>query len=165
MSIYGEGVSHEATELTLFIENDADLYRQQMQPIQKNLVTKMARGLYDKTKAEKLWMYLAESGAKKYVKEFGSGSEGEWHRMFPVSVRKEVARILNDSFMVEASLGNYNRYLPKKYAGWKPSGSVGGGKRRKVAVKKASAKKLHTAPAKKRGIGKLAAQVNALLKK
>ena len=130
MSIYGDNVSHEATELTLFIENDADLYRQQMQPIQKNLVTKLARGIYSKAKAEKAWMYLAESGAKKYVKEFGSGGEGEWHRMFPVSVRKEVAHILNESFLVEALLGNYNRYLPKKYANWKPSeGAVGGKKR------------------------------------
>jgi hypothetical protein len=119
MGIYGDDVSEEATELMLFVENDADLYRQQMQPIQKNLITKMARGIYDATKAEKLWGYLAESGAKKYAKEYGIASE--WHKTFPVSVRKEVAKILNKHFIVEAELGNYNNYLPKKYAGWKPS--------------------------------------------
>lgn len=31
-----------AQELVIFVDNDADLYRQQTQPIFKNLVTKMA---------------------------------------------------------------------------------------------------------------------------
>lgn len=137
MGIYGEGVSHEATELMLFIENDGDLYRQQTKPIEKNLITKMARGVYDKTKAEKLWMYLAESGAKKYAKEFGIASE--WHKTFSVAVRKEVAHLLNEGFIVEAELGNYNSYLPKKYAGWNPG--------------------------KDAGVTKLAAEVYALMKK
>ena len=146
MSVYGEGVSDEATELLLYIENDGGLYRQQMQPIQKNLITKMARGVYDKAKAEKLWMYLAESGAKKYAKKFADGRE--WNRIFTVPVRKEVAHILNENFLVEANLGNYNNYLPKKYAGWKPSG---GGKRRHAGKKKP-------------GVAKLAAQVKAMLR-
>lgn len=45
----------EVTELKLFIDNDGDLYRQQTTSILRNLVTKMAKGVYDRSKAEKLW--------------------------------------------------------------------------------------------------------------
>lgn len=101
-----------ATELYLFIENDGDLYRQQYQPILKNLVTKQAKGVYDKDKAIKLWLYLVESGAKKYVREYGSGA---WHEMFNVPTRREVAVKLNEHFLAESALGAYASLLPKKY--------------------------------------------------
>lgn len=107
-------VDHPAAhELFLFIENDGDLYRQQYQPILKNLVTKQAKGVYDKDKAIKLWMYLVELGAKKYVREYGSGA---WHEMFNVPTRREVAVQLNDHFLTESALGAYVSLLPKKYS-------------------------------------------------
>jgi len=98
-------------ELYLYVENDGDLYRQQTTPIFKNLITIVARGQYDTTKAIKLFMYLAESGAKKYAKEFG----GTWHTMFPVPVRRAAATAWAKDFETEARLGNYNHLLPKKY--------------------------------------------------
>jgi hypothetical protein len=104
----------EQHELQLFIDNDGDLYRQQTTPIHKNLVTKIARGDYDATKAEKLWMYLVDAGAKKYAREAGDG--GTWHDMFPISDRRAVAKELNRHFLVEQKLGNYDHLLPKKYA-------------------------------------------------
>jgi hypothetical protein len=61
-----------AEELYLFIENDGQLYRQQGEPILKNLVQKIDRGIYDSVKAAKLYGYLIENGAKKYAKEFAS---------------------------------------------------------------------------------------------
>jgi len=107
-----------AQELKLYTENDGDLYRQQTTSILKNLVTKMAQGKYDHDRAKGLFMYLAESGAKKYAKEFGVlGST--WHEMFPVSVRREVASAWRDEFETEAKLGNYDNLLPKKYQGGK----------------------------------------------
>ena len=105
---------HEVRELRLFIDNDGDLYRQQYTPILKNLVTKKARGVYDRTKAEKLWMYLVESGAKKYAREHGSPGT-PWHVMFPISDRREVAKELNNHFLAEDEYGNYDHLLPKKY--------------------------------------------------
>jgi len=84
-----------------------------MQPIQKNLITKMAKGVYDRTKAEKLWMYLVENGAKKYSKDFSDGRD--WHKMFSMEDRRAVAKKLNDHFITEAELHNYDNYLPKKY--------------------------------------------------
>src|SRR5260221_13736245 len=49
--------STEVRELELYIINDSDLYRQNVQPVIKNLAKKMAKGIYDKTKAIKLWTY------------------------------------------------------------------------------------------------------------
>ena len=102
-----------ATELDLYVTNDADLYRQQHQPILKNLITKMARGTYDRDKAVKLFMYLAENGAKKYAREFGDGRE--WNVIFTVPTRRAAATMWRDYFETEAKLGNYDNFLPKKY--------------------------------------------------
>lgn len=70
-------MSTEATELQLYIENDRGLHRQQGLPILKNLATKVASGKYEHDKAVKLYMHFAESGAKKYAKEFGGGANGK----------------------------------------------------------------------------------------
>ncbi len=103
----------EVRELQLFIENDGALYRQQYQPILKNLALKKARGVYDSAKAAKLFGYLVDAGAKKYAREFAS--PGEWNRMFTVADRKEVARNLTRDFETEHDLGNYKHLLPAKY--------------------------------------------------
>jgi len=102
------------TELTLFVDNDGDLYRQHAVPIFTNLVTKMARGVYDHARAVQAFSYLAEAGAKKYAREHGGG-ESEWHRIFPIEVRRKAAEAWAKSFEGEAELGNYDRLLPKKY--------------------------------------------------
>ena len=65
-----ENWKDEATELKLFIDNDANLYRQRLVPIVKNIQKKMKSGKYDHKKAPKLWKYLVDDGAKKYSKEF-----------------------------------------------------------------------------------------------
>jgi hypothetical protein len=110
----GFGGHTEQSELKIFIDNDGQLYRQQTTSIIKNLATKMAKGVYDRTKAEKLWMYLTESGAKKYVKDVGGG-HGTWHDMFSIADRREVAKELNDNFLDEWKSGSYRNLLPKKY--------------------------------------------------
>lgn len=102
-----------ATELKLYIDNDADLYRQQLQPILKNLMTKKAKGIYDRTKAVKLYCYLTESGAKKYAKEFGNPND--WSRMFSPGTRRKAAEAFVEAFEEEVELGGYTDYLPKKY--------------------------------------------------
>jgi hypothetical protein len=105
--------SDEARELALYISSDADLYRQQHLPGIKNLMRKRAAGKYDHNKAVKLFMYLTESGAKKYAKEYANA--GEWHQMFPPAVRREAAESLVEDFEAEAETGNYDNFIPKKY--------------------------------------------------
>jgi len=102
---------HAATDLEQYIASDADLYRQQYQPILKNLATKKVRSQYKHDLAVKLFGYLVESGAKKYAKESG----GTWHQLFDVPTRKRVAEELTKSFEGEFELGNYDNFLPKKY--------------------------------------------------
>ena len=105
-------MSHEATELQLYIENDYALNGRQGRVILERRATKVASGKYEHDKAVKLYMDFAESGAKKYAKEFGGG---EWQRMFPVSARKEVAVAFTKNFEQECAAGQYAHLIPKKY--------------------------------------------------
>ncbi len=116
-------MNHEATELKLFIENDADLYRQQTTPIIKNLTAKKASGKYNRDLAVKLFMYLAEAGAKKYEKEFMT--PGTWHKVFTPAIRKEICIEWRDEFEEEFKNGSYDEFIPKKYQKAKISWKVG----------------------------------------
>ena len=91
---------HAMVELKLYIENDNQLYRQQVVPIIKNVQRKMKSGKYDHTKAPKLWMYLVDNGAKKYVKEFG----GDVKSQFPKDVRLSVAIEFANEYRAEIEL-------------------------------------------------------------
>jgi hypothetical protein len=84
----------ESRELTIWIENDGNLYRRQTLPIIKNLQKKIAKGTYDPKKALILWKHLADSGAISYAKEFG----GVYHEMFSVADRKAAAIELAASY-------------------------------------------------------------------
>jgi hypothetical protein len=87
----------ESRELAVYIENNGNLYRQQTTPIIKNLKRKIAKGVYDATKALILWKHLADSGAKLYVKEFG----GKWDEIFSVADRKLAAKELAEYYTEE----------------------------------------------------------------
>lgn len=95
IDLFSEG-KVEVDELTLFITNSHSLYRRQIVPIIDNLNRKIEKGVYDETKALKLWSYLADNGAKEYAKEFGVASE--WNKMFSVQDRKNTAVKLADFF-------------------------------------------------------------------
>ena len=95
---------HGARELQLYIDNDSRLYHQQFLPIVKNLMKRRAKGVYDREKAAKLFLYLVDEGARRYYKEFGSPGA-----KFNLATRWQVAKELRDSFEAEAGLGNYDR--------------------------------------------------------
>ncbi len=96
-----------ARELQLYIENDSQLYHQQFVPIVRNLMKRRASGTYNHEKAAKLFLYLADAGAKKYYQEFGTPGV----RIFNLATRWEVAKALRDSFESEAELGNYDKMV------------------------------------------------------
>ena len=104
----GRGDEAMAVELMLFMQNDSSIYRRRIQPIQKNLITKMARDQYDSKKAVKAWMYAVEDGIKMYNKEYG---DMPWDR----DTKMAVAELMANEFEDEAELGNYDHLLPKKY--------------------------------------------------
>lgn len=63
---------HALTELDLYIENTSELYNQK-KSILANIRRRIAKGTYDPALAPKLWLYWVDAGARRYVKEFGSG--------------------------------------------------------------------------------------------
>lgn len=102
------GDKDAARELELYIDNDGQLYNQQYLPILKNLSKKMAKGKYDIKLAVKLWTYMADSGAKKYAKEYGSGpSYQKWSDMFSKATRIMVATELEKTNREGIEDGDY----------------------------------------------------------
>ena len=103
-----EAVSSDAVnELDSFIMNDEDLYRRRFMPIITNLKRKIARKVYDHDKAQKLWMYLIDDAARKYVQEFGSAGQ-DVKDMFPKETRLQVAKIIADRELENIEQGEYN---------------------------------------------------------
>src|SRR5450756_411432 len=91
--------SEEAWELYLFGVNDADLYRQRVEPILANLKKKIKKGTYDETLALKLWRYAADDAAQQYTKEYDARPNrmvrGSSFGVFTVPMRKEVALLMH----------------------------------------------------------------------
>lgn len=79
-----------ANELYLFFQNDENLINRRYPEFVKNLERKVKRGIYDREKAVKLFMYLADEVSKKYSKDFGDGKT-HWAS---VPTRMELAKML-----------------------------------------------------------------------
>lgn len=94
-----------ARELEIYINNDSELFHKQLEPILRNIARRMKKGQYDHEKAKKLWGYLVESGAKKYAKEFSTGSD--WHRIFSTATRALVAQELADHYRDRIERGEF----------------------------------------------------------
>lgn len=103
-----EKQSIEERELQLFSENDADLYRQRIVPIQTNLVTKIATGTFDINKAPLIYKYLIDDAIKRYSKDYGEIK-------LTKAEKNNLAKIFVNEFLDEAQNGTYENYLPKKY--------------------------------------------------
>ena len=87
----------ESRELKAYIDNEYSLYKSMYEPQVKNLKKKLGKGVYDPVKAEKLFKYLADAGARKYQSDFGSPSSSNFP-MFSVQDRKDTAKELRKDF-------------------------------------------------------------------
>jgi len=83
-----------ARELYLFVENDEILLMRRYPQFVKNLNRKAQRGVYDREKAVKLFMYLADEASKRYSKQFG---DGKTHAA-DVPTRMLLAKMLRDKY-------------------------------------------------------------------
>jgi hypothetical protein len=81
------GLSHEAYELVLWVENSQAIQNQR-NSILKNIARKINSGIYDPEKAPVLWKYLMDSAAKEYTKEFDVGGG---YGVFTPAIRREAA--------------------------------------------------------------------------
>jgi len=99
--------SDAVNELDLFIMNDEDLYRRRFMPIITNIKRKIKRGVYDHEKVIKLWMYLIDDAARKYVQDNGSPDE-DVKDMFPKETRLKVAQVIADREKENIENGEYD---------------------------------------------------------
>ena len=99
--------SDAVNELDLFIMNDEELYRQQFMPKIINLKRKMKKGIYNDELAIKLWMYLVDNAARKYVQEFGTPDQ-DVKDMFPKETRLKVAQVMADREKENIEQGEYD---------------------------------------------------------
>jgi hypothetical protein len=76
-------------------------------PIITNIRRKMKRGIYDHEKVIKLWMYLVDDAAIKYVQEFGT-PEQDVKDMFPKETRLQVAQNIADREKENIEQGEYD---------------------------------------------------------
>ena len=89
-------MSAEATELVLFVDNDAPLYRQK-EAIFRALARKKDRHKYKRALAPKAFAALLNVAAKKYVREHGSPTD-RWNLVFSPIDRRQASLRLVDHF-------------------------------------------------------------------
>ena len=99
--------SDAVNELDLFIMNDEELYRQQFMPKISNLKRKMKKGIYNDDLAIKLWMYLVDNAARKYVQDNGTPDQ-DVKDMFPKETRLKVAQVIADREKENIEQGEYD---------------------------------------------------------
>ena len=90
-------MSPEATELTLYLDNEEPLYRQKMY-IFRALAKKKDRGKYQHSLAPKAFATLMTAAAKKYVREFG-GPGDRWNIIFSPIDRRQAALHYAEEFL------------------------------------------------------------------
>jgi hypothetical protein len=96
MNEAGGMVDEEAAhELKIYIDTTAELYNQK-KAIVANLKKKAAKGVYNHQLAAKLWMYLADAGAKMYIREFANS--GDLPRVFSKQTRMKTAQEFADQY-------------------------------------------------------------------
>ena len=94
-----------AREISLFADNDSDLYRQSRKPILINLSKKYKKGTFKTDLAAKLWVYYIENAMKKYHKIYGG--KGSWSTLLKPSDRKLLAMEYAIDTLREFELGNF----------------------------------------------------------
>ena len=99
--------SDAVNELDLFIMNDEDLYRRRFMPIITNIKRKIKRGIYDHEKVIKLWMYLVDDAARKFVQQ-DPQSGMDVKDMFPKETRLKVAQVIADREKENIEQGEYD---------------------------------------------------------
>jgi len=90
-------MSPEATELTLYMDNEEPLYRQKI-VIFRALAKKKDRDRYDPKLAPKAFARIVNLGARKYVREFGSPGD-RWNLVFSPVDRRQAAVHFAEEFL------------------------------------------------------------------
>jgi len=95
---------HSSNELMLWGDNDEVLYRTRFQPIVKNQMLKIKKGIYDSRASLLLWKAYSDDVAKSHIKAVGRDSNFN----FTPSVRAHMARNMRDRFERDAKEGAFD---------------------------------------------------------
>ena len=87
-----------ASELYLWATNNRESVAH-LECAHKNLLRKVAKGIYDSPKAIRLMEYVAETAAKTYAKAFCGNTN--WYDVFPPAIRRICAISLMIDFEAE----------------------------------------------------------------
>jgi hypothetical protein len=79
--------SDMAREISLYADNNSQLYYSRRMPILKNLYKKWKKGNFKVDLAAKLWKYYVEDAMHRYNKDHGSRGD-KWHKLLSVADRK-----------------------------------------------------------------------------
>lgn len=91
--LYGRGTTADsaaARELSLYMDNDARLYRLK-KAIETNLCRKAGSGKYDAVKAPKAFEHFAKAGAYSYCEDLGCNATTTFNAATRRAVAKEFA--------------------------------------------------------------------------
>ena len=92
--VAGDFDEHAADELRLYLDNDRALYDRKMNSFIPNVRRKIEQGKYDPALAPKLWIYLVDDAAKKYVKEMGGSFDVATRRAVAAQLAKDELQML-----------------------------------------------------------------------
>ena len=87
----------EAVELQICANNDREIYKKFLEPIEHNFMRKVKKGTFDPEKAVKAYELALRTAAKKYAKY--NAEEKEWSQIFPAVARRYTAKILINVFI------------------------------------------------------------------
>lgn len=108
-------ISHEAWELILYAQNSRELVARR-DAIIKNVIRKINRGVYDPTKAPRLWQYWIDDAAQRYTKEFDTPRPGgrSSYGVFTRPIRLEAATYIAPIYYGEIKDGEFDHLLKLK---------------------------------------------------
>lgn len=103
-------VSHEAWELILFAQSSGEM-QPQRDVIIKNVIRKINRGVYESSKAPRLWQYWMDDAARRYTKEHDVGGG---YGVFNAPIRREAAAYIAPLYYDEIKSGEFSHLLALK---------------------------------------------------
>jgi hypothetical protein len=96
----------------LYADNDERLYTTSYQPIVRNLLRHMRRGVYDPERAVDGFMHHADRAAQSYARE-GGASGRNWHQIFSVPTRRLAAEHWARSFESAYASGEMAHFMER----------------------------------------------------
>lgn len=96
-----------ADELLLYLDNESDIYEMKRSVV-NNLLKKLNGGSYNHSFAMRAWQPVVERAAKKYSKEYSTGSD--WSKIFAPATRDLVAKELADRWYQNAKDGRADEF-------------------------------------------------------